>query len=74
MLVKKKRVVITKDADFYYSFLTMGQPDKLIFVKLGNTRIRETNEYLEANYHLLLKALKQGSLIELWPDSVKIIY
>ena len=29
-------IVITKDADFYYSFILSRQPPKLVLVKTGN--------------------------------------
>lgn len=35
--IKEKRIVITKDSDFFYSLMLKKEPFKLILVKLGNT-------------------------------------
>ncbi len=35
--IDEQRIVITKDGDFYNSFIIRKEPFKLIFVKLGNT-------------------------------------
>jgi predicted nuclease of predicted toxin-antitoxin system len=34
---REQRVLITKDSDFYDSFVIRNEPYKLILVKLGNT-------------------------------------
>jgi len=43
--ILEKRVLITKDTDFYYSYLASKKPYKLILVRLGNIRIHELKEY-----------------------------
>ncbi|MEO6638714.1 MAG: DUF5615 family PIN-like protein [Ginsengibacter sp.] len=35
--IEEERILITKDSDFYQSFIIRKEPYKLIFVKLGNT-------------------------------------
>ena len=47
--IKEKRVVITKDTDFYYSYLTSKKPYKLVLVKLGNLRLSELKHYFKVN-------------------------
>ncbi|MEX0812567.1 MAG: DUF5615 family PIN-like protein [Chitinophagales bacterium] len=66
-------IIVTKDSDFYYSHITTGKPNKLVFVKLGNMRIKSANGYLNSNIQTLIKALKQGSLVELWADGITVI-
>lgn len=34
--IEEQRILITKDSDFYHSFLIKNEPYKLIIVKLGN--------------------------------------
>jgi predicted nuclease of predicted toxin-antitoxin system len=34
--IEEQRVVISKDADFFYSHLVLGRPWKLVLVKTGN--------------------------------------
>lgn len=36
--VRERRVVITKDADFYHSYLFHGEPWKLLLIRTGNLR------------------------------------
>ncbi|MEX0966267.1 MAG: DUF5615 family PIN-like protein [Bacteroidia bacterium] len=67
-------VVITKDTDFLYSFLTTGRPPRLVLVRLGNMRLRNINMALSNNVNLLIDCLNEGSLIELWPDEIRIVY
>lgn len=74
LALKEDRVVISKDIDFLHSFLANNQPRKLVFVKLGNLRIREMNDYLTANFSTILLALNEGSLVELWLDDIQTIY
>ncbi|PSR05378.1 MAG: hypothetical protein BRD50_01155 [Bacteroidetes bacterium SW_11_45_7] len=68
------RIVVTKDSDFYYTFVTNGRPQYLVFVKLGNIRIQAANQYLKVNLSSLIKALYEGALIELWPNQIKVVY
>ena len=44
--IKQQRIVITKDGDFYDSFLLNREPYKLILVKLGNTSRNELLQFL----------------------------
>jgi predicted nuclease of predicted toxin-antitoxin system len=41
-----QRILITKDSDFYDSFIIRKEPYKLIFVKLGNTSKKELIQFL----------------------------
>ncbi len=70
---KEKRVVISKDTDFYYSHLLRKQPFKLVLVRTGNIGIRELKDLFAENLPAIEKALKKHSLVELDRAAVRIV-
>lgn len=44
IVAAKDGVVVSKDGDFYHSFLLYRQPQKMIHVKVGNMRLRAVAE------------------------------
>ncbi len=66
-------VLITKDSDFYDSFILKKIPPKLILVKLGNQRLRELRSFFRKNWNQIEKLIKDHSLIVLTPDSIKVL-
>lgn len=59
----KDYVVVTKDKDFYNSFLLKRQPKKLILVTVGNTRIKKLKQIFEDNFEALIQAIEKNNLI-----------
>jgi len=58
---EEKRILITKDSDFFHSFIVKKEPYKLIFVKLGNTSKNELlNFFSERFSEIISKIQKQG--------------
>lgn len=43
--ISENYAVITKDVDFYYSFIAKQGPYKLALVKLGNMRLNDLKKY-----------------------------
>jgi predicted nuclease of predicted toxin-antitoxin system len=68
--MSEKRVVITKDTDFYYSHLLQGRPWKVIMVRTGNMSLRATREMFQTHLPALIEALESGSLVELKQNQV----
>ncbi|WP_394355069.1 DUF5615 family PIN-like protein [Aquiflexum lacus] len=66
-------VLITKDSDFYDSFMLKKIPPKLILVKLGNKRLRELRSYFRKNWNQIEKLITEYLLIVLTPDSIKVL-
>ncbi|TVP47784.1 MAG: hypothetical protein EA341_12035 [Mongoliibacter sp.] len=66
-------ILITKDSDFYDSFILLKKPPKLILVKLGNQKIRELRSYFRKNRELIESLISKHSLIILTPESIKVI-
>jgi predicted nuclease of predicted toxin-antitoxin system len=63
--IAQERIVITKDADFVDSFLTIQQPYKLLLIATGNIKNSEL-ETLFTNYlPQIIDLLNQYSYIEI---------
>ena len=70
--IKEKRVVITKDTDFYYSYIASQKPYKLVLVKLGNMRLSEIKTYFKANSSKIIEILEEHSFIILEKNKIRI--
>jgi len=71
--LKEKRAVITKDTDFYYSYLANQKPYKLVLVKLGNMRLSEIKEYFKNNADKITEKLKEHSFIIVEKNKIRIL-
>jgi predicted nuclease of predicted toxin-antitoxin system len=63
--IDQERVVITKDADFVDSFLTIQQPYKLLLITTGNIRNSELETLFATSILRIVELLGQHSYIEL---------
>jgi predicted nuclease of predicted toxin-antitoxin system len=63
--IAQERIVITKDADFIDSFLTIKQPYKLLLVTTGNIRNLELEMLFVTFLPKITTLLEQYSYIEL---------
>lgn len=68
--IENNYILITKDKDFYNSFLLKRQPDKLIMVKAGNIRIKELKNIFEQNFDKLIQLLKYKDLVIVGIDKI----
>jgi len=64
-------VVVTKDSDFYYSHLLNGRPRKLLLVRTGNLRLRQTREIFGRHFTSILEAFREHDLVELHADHIR---
>ena len=69
----ESRVVITKDSDFYHSFILKNKPYKLLMIKAGNLRKEEIKKLIIDNLTTIIAFFDEGSLIELSTDSLKLL-
>ncbi len=69
----EKRVVVTKDTDFYYSHLLHGRPWKLVLVKTGNLGIKATLLMFESHLPAIDAALRNHTLVELDQKQVTVV-
>lgn len=71
--INEHRAVITKDTDFYYSFIATRKPYKLVLVKLGNMRLMELKNYFKANSEKISALLHYNSFIILERNKIRIM-
>lgn len=72
LTAKENYVLITKDKDFYNSFVLKHQPQKLILVRVGNIRIKELKAVFENNIDKLLHLLNYKDLLIVGIDKIDI--
>ncbi len=70
--VAERRVVITKDTDFYYSHILHGRPYKLLLIRTGNIRTRELCELVKRQLPTIIAALEDHSLVELYRSAIHV--
>lgn len=63
--LSQSRVVITKDADFYNSFLQKSEPYKLLYLTVGNISTNYIIELFEKNLPVILLNLENHHVVEL---------
>jgi predicted nuclease of predicted toxin-antitoxin system len=61
--IKQQRIVITKDGDFYDSFLLNREPYKLILVKLGNTSRNELLQFFSDKFDEIIENIKEEPVV-----------
>ncbi len=69
----EKRILITKDADFYYSYIAARKPYKLVLVKLGNMRLGELKSYFERNAGTIINYLHTNSFLILERERIRVL-
>jgi predicted nuclease of predicted toxin-antitoxin system len=63
--IQEQRILISKDADFFNSFLLRRQPYKLLQITTGNITNQELEALFVANLPQLIELFQQHSLIEM---------
>ena len=61
--VSQQRILITKDSDFYESFLVKQAPYKLIMVKLGNTSKKELLQFFSNKFDEIIKKIEEQPVL-----------
>jgi len=61
--VTEQRILITKDSDFFDSFLIRNEPYKLILVKLGNTSKKELIQFFHDRFTDIIEKIKVETMI-----------
>lgn len=61
----ERRIVISKDSDFYDSFSVKQEPYKLLYLTTGNIRNKDLIELFDKNFLLIIHSLQNGSVVEL---------
>jgi len=61
----EKRIVISKDADFYNSFTAKKEPYKLLHVRTGNTKNIRLIELFDKNIDAIVGEFEAGSVVQI---------
>lgn len=61
--VTQQRILITKDSDFFHSFLIKHEPYKLILVKPGNTSKKELIQFFQDYFTDMIDRIKVEEMI-----------
>lgn len=69
-LANKDGVIISKDDDFYQSFLLHRKPSKLILVKVGNMKLKAIRSLFSNIAPRLIDLLGQHDLLEVHSDKI----
>lgn len=68
--IAQKRIVISKDSDFYNRYLTKSEPFKLIIISTGNVSNNELINLVETNFDKILEAISTGFVVEITKESL----
>ena len=61
--VEEKRILITKDSDFFHSFIIRNEPYKLIFVKLGNFSQNELLKFFSNRFFEIISRIEKEDIL-----------
>ena len=59
----EQRILITKDSDFYESFIIKNEPYKLIMVKLGNTSTKELIRFFKKWFAEIIDKIEVENMV-----------
>jgi predicted nuclease of predicted toxin-antitoxin system len=63
-------IVVTKDFDFYHSYMALERPKKLFLITTGNLKNRQLFDLFRSNSLILKNALERSSFIELSNEGI----
>jgi predicted nuclease of predicted toxin-antitoxin system len=66
--IEQQLIVVTKDSDFYDTFLLEQQPYKLILVKPGNTSKRELIQFFVERFQEIIEVISKESILILYKN------
>lgn len=67
------RILITRDNDFYYSYIAGRKPTKLVLVKLNNMRLADLKMYFEKNASTMISLLQTHSFLVLEKEHIRVL-
>jgi predicted nuclease of predicted toxin-antitoxin system len=72
--IQEKRIVVTKDSDFFDSYILKKEPFKVVFVRTGNQKTSVLTNLFARKFDQIIKSLEHGGLVEVTMEHVKILY
>lgn len=70
--MNEERTVITKDADFWETYLIKQQPYKLLYITTGNISNKDLITLFIENFSIILELLNLHKVVELSYDELKV--
>ena len=71
--MQDKRIVISKDADFYNRYFNKLEPHKLIFLTVGNISTKDLIEIFEKNIEQIISEIEDNNIIEITRTNLIVI-
>ncbi len=68
--ISEKRIVISKDIDFYNRYLTKLEPYKLLYINTGNMSTQALISLLNKNFKNIIEELQFNSVVEITNESL----
>ncbi|WP_373515691.1 DUF5615 family PIN-like protein [Persicitalea sp.] len=68
----ESRVVISKDSDFFNTYLFKKQPYKLLYITTGNLRNRPLLDLFRSSLTQLLGTLENANVVELNQTTIRV--
>ena len=72
--LEEKRIVISKDSDFYDSYTADKEPYKLLYLTTGNISSRDLLNLFDKNLLLIIHTLQTGSVVEISRNNIIVIF
>ena len=63
--VRQKRIVISKDVDFFNRFLIKKEPWKLLYLTTGNISNHDLLSLFQSNLHQILQLFQNADVVEM---------
>ena len=68
--IQQNRIVISKDSDFYDSFIAKQEPHKLLYLTVGNMRNSQLFALFTNNLSLIIEEFQHGNIVEMNETSI----
>lgn len=68
--IEQKRILISKDSDFYNSYFQKVEPYKLIYLTTGNISTGELIEIFDKNYEKIFEEIQLNFVVEISKTSI----
>ena len=62
--IAERRILVTKDLDFFDGLVLRGAPPKLVLVRCGNVRKRDLVALVVSQLEAIVSGLESGDLVE----------
>lgn len=68
--LNEKRIVISKDSDFYNRYLRLSEPHKLIIISTGNISNQKLLKLIDKNFAKISDEIELNNVIEITGNSI----